>query len=138
MPLIDPSLDPNELADLARSLKSTAASTAAYLKTPAGQADPNFGDLTTHALNLYTEADNVATSQLQLGVHWSGQAVDAINAATAQLTQALKVRNDISSDLNLLKDLAAFAAAIAAGSVNDIISSGQNVLKDLQPGASPQ
>jgi hypothetical protein len=138
MPLIDPSPDPDELADLARSLKSAAANAAAYLKTPAGQADPNFGDLTTQALNLYTEADNVATSQLQLGIHGGGQAVDAINAATAQLTQALKIRNDISSDLNLLKDLAAFAAAIAAGSVGDIITSGQAVVKDLKPGAPPQ
>lgn len=133
MPMIDPSPNADELDQLEQSLKQAAGAVAAYLKTPEGLNDPNHHALTSAALTLLTEADDIATAELDLATQDGGQAVDVINAATDQLKAAIQARADFSKDLGLIQHVTAFAAAIASGDPKGIISAGQTLVTDLKP-----
>ena len=137
MPIIDPRPDADELAELGFCLKRAGKEIAAYLKSEAGQADPNHIPMATAALTLLTEADNVATAQLELATSDAGKAVDIINDATDELEAAIEARTEFSKDLKVIESLAAFAAALASGNVGGIISAGADVVKALKPDPSP-
>ena len=121
----------DQLAALAKQLRDTANTVAGYLETDSGQNDPNFGALSTAALNLSTLADKVAATELQFAVDDAGPAVAAIKGATAELEKAIQVRNDITRDLQILQAVTAFAAAVAGGSPQVIITAGQKLITGL-------
>lgn len=133
MPAIDPSPDADELGAIETCLKNAAKAITAYLNTPAGQADPDGAALTTAALNLLTDVDDLSTTQLNLSVANGGQAADAINKATAELQKAIDARAAVTHDLGIVQDIAAFAAAVIAGNVGTIITTGQTLFGDLKP-----
>jgi hypothetical protein len=136
MTIIDPSPDQDELQQLARELRDVADRIDAYLSGE-GRDDPNGDALAAEVLSLRAAAEDVETAELDLAVQNGGAAVDVINAATASLKHAIEVREEITRDLNLVKDVVAFAGAIAAGNVKDILTAGKTLLGDLKPEATP-
>jgi len=131
MAIIDPSPTSEEMEKLEAALTAVANKLAAYLKTPAGHADANYIQLTTAALDIYAEADNISFAQLQLGIANGGQAVDVINNAMTQIQKCLYTRYDIITNLEIMQSVARLTAAIAGGAVAEIIASGSKLLEAL-------
>jgi hypothetical protein len=129
--MIDPSPSSDELQALADLFSQVETAIQKYLATAAGKKDSNFTALTSAALNLDNASDTIAEMQLQLATDQGLQAVGVINQATAQIQHALTVRNKIATDLGLVKNIVAFGAAIAAGDIGSIVSSGGTLIKQL-------
>ena len=122
-----------ELTTLAAVFKNASAKLQAYLSSAAGNANPKFTELTTLAISLNNASDTIGVMQLSLAVDQATEAIGVINQTIAQLQRAIAVRNDITRDLEIVQDLVAFGAAIAAKDANSIISSGADLYNKLKP-----
>lgn len=131
MAIVGPSPSPDELKKLAAVFKRASTTLQRYLSSPAGQADANFTALTTATINLNNASDTIAVMQLSLATDQGSKAVGLINQTVAKLQEASKVRNDITRDVGIVQDLAAFGAAIGAGDIGSIIDSGTDLYNKL-------
>jgi len=134
MAVIDPSPSREELESLAAVFKQAEASLEKYLSTEEGQKDANFTKLTSAAISLNNAADGIAIMQLHLAVEQGAEALEVINQTTADLQHAIIVRNEITRDLGIVQSVVAFGAAIAAGDIKSVISSGSDLYNKLTSG----
>ena len=131
MATIDPSPTADELKILAALFQKTEDSLQAYLSSDAGKKDTNFDKLTAACLSLINASDTIAVMQLHLAIEGGAAAVDAINKATSELQRAIVLRNNFTTDLTIVQNIVTFGAAIAAGDVTTIASSGINLFDSL-------
>jgi len=131
MAMIDANPTADQLTALAQLFTDAETLLQTYLASAQGQNDPNFTALSTVAIGLNNAADTIADMQLDLATAAATQAVTTINQATAQLQSAIETRKEITSDLALVQSIAAFGAAIAAGDVGSIVSSGEDLCGKL-------
>lgn len=137
MAIIDPSPSPDELKNLAAVFQTVESELQRYLTSPAGQADPNFTALTSDAISINNASDMIAVMQLDLATAQGTQAVAVINDATAELQRAIELRSQITRDLGIIQSVVSFGAAIAAGDIDSILSSGDTLYGQLTAAAAP-
>lgn len=129
--LSGPKPTPAELNALAQVFLDTQAKVDAYTGSPPGQTDPDLARIVQLALDLGSDAANIATSALDLQVNAGPDPVAVINNATGALQAAIKTRDEITQTLGWIQDIVTFAADIAAGNVNGVVTSGSALYAKL-------
>ena len=131
MAMIDASPTADELTALAGLFSQAGQLLKDYLTSDRGQSDPDFNVLSTAAIELDNAADTIAVMQLDLATTAGAEAVTAINRTTDRLQSAIETRKEITSDLETVQPLVAFGAAIAAGDIASIVTSGNDLYGKL-------
>lgn len=122
---IDVNLSTDEMNELHDDLKAFEAQLAVYLLSPEAQQDPDFIELSKLDIQLNLGIYNLSIAKLQLAGIGAGQAVDAINAAVADLNAAIDEKAAIEKDLALVQSAVSFVVALSSGDVQRIIKDGE-------------
>jgi hypothetical protein len=128
---INVSPDAGEIQALVTDLRGGLTALTQYLQTPAAKQDPNYSNLVDQAFTLNEKIADLAVAQLSIVGQNAGQAIDAINQATAALTDAINRRNAITKDLKFVQSLVSLAVAIVSGNPGSIISAAGSVVGQL-------
>src|ERR1700733_723454 len=115
MAMIDPSPSAEELYALSALFKRTAASLQCYLNSVSADNDRNSDKLMAAVTSLNNAADTIAVAHLNLASEQGLKAISVINHASAELQNAIIVRNDMIHNLGVARSAVTFAASIAGG-----------------------
>jgi|HubBroStandDraft_4_1064222.scaffolds.fasta_scaffold77887_1 hypothetical protein len=130
MPIdVNPSLP--EIDELHDDLKAYEVLLAAYLASPAGQGDPNYVPLAKADIQLNLQIYNLSVAGLNIAAANAGQAVDAINSATAALNKVVQQKAKIATDLKIVQAAVSFVTAIVSVNPSQIISTGGSLVSTL-------
>jgi hypothetical protein len=130
MPIdVNPTLP--EIDELHDDLKAYEVLLAAYLASPAGQADPNYVQLAKADIQLNLQIYNLSVAGLNIAAANAGQAVDAINSATAALNKVVEEKAKIATDLKIVQAAVSFVTAIVSVNPSQIISTGGSLVSAL-------
>jgi hypothetical protein len=123
---------PAEIAELHDDLKAYEQTLANYLASPAGQADPNYVQLAKADISLNVQIFNLATAGLQIAAANAGAAVDAMNAAVAQLNAVVAAKAKIATDLAGVQSVVTFVLALLSRNPSTIINAGGAMVTALK------
>jgi hypothetical protein len=130
MPIdVNPTLP--EIDELHDDLKAYEVLLASYLASPAGQADPNYVQLAKADIQLNLQIYNLSVDGLNIAAANAGQAVDAINSATAVLNKVVQEKAKIATDLKIVQAAVSFVTAIVSVNPSQIISTGGSLVSAL-------